>query len=106
MSMWGLEPAPHVHGRDLGEESRKRLGLSDKALAFLQGDFVPAAAREAGVRAGDVILGVDGKSLQMTAQQFQAYVRLTYKVGDRLTYNILRDGRRMDVPLTLPAGRP
>jgi predicted metalloprotease with PDZ domain len=105
-SMWGLEPAPQVHGRDLGEESRKRLGISDKALAFLQGDIVSAAARDAGIRASDVILGVDGKSLEMTAQQFQAYVRLTYQVGDRLTYNILRDGRRLDVPLTLPSGRP
>jgi predicted metalloprotease with PDZ domain len=105
-SMWGLEPAPQVQGRDLGEESRKRLKISDKSLAFLQGDAVSAAARDAGIRAGDVILGVDGKSLEMTAQQFQAYVRLTYKLGDRLTYNILRDGRRLDVPLTLPSGRP
>jgi serine protease Do len=105
-SMWGLEPAPHVQGRDLGAESRKRLGLSEKALAFRQGDFVTEAARQAGIRPGDVIVGVDGKALDLTALQFQAYVRLTYKVGDKVTYNILRDGKRRDVPLTLPAGQP
>ncbi len=105
-SMWGLEPAPHVGGRDLGEESRKRLGLSDKALAFRQGDAVTVAASAAGVRPGDVIVGVDGKSLELTERQFQAYVRLAYKVGDKVTYNILRDGKRVDVSLTLPAGQP
>src|SRR5581483_5050665 len=32
-SMWGLEPPSQVSGRDLGAESKKRLGLSEKALA-------------------------------------------------------------------------
>jgi predicted metalloprotease with PDZ domain len=105
-SMWGLEPAPFVVGRDLGEESRKRLGLSEKALALRQGEFVPPAARAAGLRAGDVIVGVNGEALKMTALQFEAHVRTTYQVGDKLTYNILRDGRRLEVSLTLPAGQP
>jgi len=39
--------------------------------------------------------------LSMTAQQFQAYVRLNYKVGDRITYNILRDGQRLNLPMKL-----
>src|SRR5262249_2575121 len=104
-SMLGLEPAPFVNGRDLGEESRKRLRLSAKALAVPQADYVPRPARDAGLRPGDVILGVDGKSLEMTALQFSAYVRTTYRVGDKVTYNILRDGQRVDVSLTLPAGQ-
>jgi serine protease Do len=102
-SMWGLEPPPGVNGRDLGKESRKRLRLSDKALAVWQGDFLTPAAKAAGLRAGDVIVGVDGKSPEMTWPQFNAYVRITYKVGDKVIYNILRDGKRVDVPLTLPA---
>src|SRR5205823_6521010 len=105
-SMWGLEPPSAVTGRDLGAESRKRLGLSEKALAVRQGDFLTPAAKAAGIRAGDVIVGVDGKSPEMTAAQFNAYVRVTYKVGDKVTYNILRDGKPVDVPLTLPARDP
>jgi hypothetical protein len=101
-SMWGLEPAAYVHGKDLSAEEKKRLGLSEKALAFRQGDFVPPPSRAAGIRAGDVIVGVDDRSLEMTMRQFNAYVRLTYQVGDKLTYNILRDGKRVDIPLTLP----
>lgn len=105
-SMWGLEPGAYVHGRDLGAEDRKRLGLSDKALAFRQADFVPAPARAAGVRPGDVIVGVDDKALEMTMLQFNAYVRLNYKVGDKVTYNVIRDGKRVNVPLALPARGP
>jgi hypothetical protein len=101
-SMWGLRPPACVHGRDLGAEDRQRLGLSEKALAFRQGTFVPAAAEAAGVRSGDVIVGLDGKPLEMTMRQFNAYVRLNYQVGDKVTYNVLRDGKRLNIPLTLP----
>jgi hypothetical protein len=37
----------------------------------------------------------------MTERQFQAYVKLNYQVDARVTYNLLRGGRRLDVPLTL-----
>jgi hypothetical protein len=43
--------------------------------------------------------------LSMTGRQFGAYVRLNYKVGDRVVYNVLRDGKRVDVPLTLRGRR-
>jgi serine protease Do len=105
-SMWGLEPAAVVNGRDLSAEQKKRLGLSEKALAFRQPEFMPAAARTAGIQGGDVIVGVDGKALEMTMAQFNVYIRLTYQVGDKVTYNILRDGKRVDVPLKLPARDP
>jgi predicted metalloprotease with PDZ domain len=102
-SMWGLEPPSAVTGRDLGAESRKLLGLSEKALAVRQGDYPTPAAKAADLRPGDVIVGVDGKSPEMTMAQFNAFIRVAYKVGDKVTYNVLRDGKRVDVPLTLPA---
>ncbi len=101
-SMWGLEPAPCVHGTDLTAQEKKELGLAEKALAFRQGDFVPKPARQAGIQKNDIILGVDDKPLEMSMRQFNAYVRLNYKVGDRITFNVIRDGKRMKVPLTLP----
>jgi predicted metalloprotease with PDZ domain len=101
-SMWGLEPPACVHGKDLGADDRKRLGLSEKALAFRQANFVPPAAEAAGVRQGDVIVGIDDKPLEMTMHQFNAYVRLNYKVGDKVVYNILRDGKRLNITVTLP----
>jgi S1-C subfamily serine protease len=62
---------------------------------------VAAHARQAGIRTNDVIIGIDGKALEMTERQFQAYVKLNYQVDARVTYNVLRGGQRLDVPLTL-----
>ncbi len=102
-SMWGLEPPACVHGRDLDPDEKKRLGLSEKALAFRQANFVPRAAQAAGIQAGDIIVGIDGQALEMTMQQFNAHVRLNYKVGDRITYNLIRAGRRATATIRLPA---
>jgi serine protease Do len=100
-SIRGLEPTPWVDGEDLPAEEKRRLRLSEKGLAFYQSSFVSAVARQAGIRAGDVIVGIDGKRLEMTGRQFAVYVKLNYNVGDRVTYNVLRAGKRLDVPLTL-----
>ena len=104
-SLRGLDPRPGVQGEDLSADEKKALGLPPARLAFRQGEFVGEVARQAGVRQDDVIVGIDGKALQMTQRQFAAYVRLNYKVGDRVTYNLLRDGKRIDVTLTLRGRR-
>jgi serine protease Do len=100
--MWGLEPQASVYGKDLTAAEKKEIGLEATALAFRQGSFVPPAAKAAGIQANDIILGIDDRKLEMTMLRFNAYVRLNYKVGDRVTYNILRDGKRLEIPVTLP----
>jgi hypothetical protein len=37
----------------------------------------------------------------MTLAQFLAHVRRNYLVGDRVTINALRDGKRVGLPMTL-----
>jgi hypothetical protein len=105
-SLRTLDPSPCVHGDDLPAEEKRALGLGERRLAFRHGPFVPAPAERAGIRQNDVIVGVDGKALEMTERQFAAYVRLNYKSGDRVVYNVLRGGRCLDVPLTLPGRAP
>lgn len=102
-SLRGVDPPPWTHGDDLSAEEKKALGLSEKRLAFRQGPFVSEPARRAGIRQNDIILGVDGKMLDMDERQFGAYIRLNYRVGDRVTYNILRRGQRLDLSLILAA---
>jgi hypothetical protein len=102
-SLRGLDPSPWVHGYDLSTEEKKTLGLSAKRLALRQGPFVSEPAAQAGIRQNDIIIGVDGKMLEMTERQFGAYIRLNYKVGDRITYNVLRKGERRDMVLRLTA---
>jgi hypothetical protein len=104
-SMWGLEPTPHVFGQDLSASEKKELDLPERGMAFRQDQYVPGPAKDAGVRPKDIIFGIDGKQLEMTALQFNVYVRLNHKVGDRVTFNLLRDGKKLNVPMTLK-GRP
>jgi serine protease Do len=102
-SLRGVDPRPWVHGDDLSADEKKALGLSAMRLAFRQGPFVTEPARQAGIRQNDIILGVDGKVLNLTARQFGAYIRLNYRIGDRVTYNIVRRGKRLDLNLRLTA---
>ena len=102
-SMWGLEPQAHVYGKNLTVEEKKKLGLSPKRLAFYQGNYVPPRSRQAGIRARDVIIGVDGKKLEMTMLQFNVWVRLNFKDGDRIVFNVIRRSKRMSFPMTLQA---
>jgi hypothetical protein len=102
-SLRGLDPWPWVHGDDLSAAEKKALGLEDKRLAFRQGPFVPEPAEQAGIRQNDIIIGIDGKALEMTARQFGAYVRLNYRVGDVITYKVQRKDRRLDISLRLTA---
>jgi len=100
-SMQKYLAAPRLYGRDLNLDERKELGLKPKQLAFTHRDRVLTQAKNAGIKPGDVILGFDGRELQMTAYDFQTWVRENYILGDRVKINVIRDGKRMDIPMTL-----
>lgn len=101
-SMWGLSPAAGLTGSDLSDEEKEKLGLPKDRLAFRQSVTVSAVAKLAGVKAYDVILGFAGRDWPMNGRQFNAFVRLNYSVGDAVTVNVLRDGKRLALPMTLP----
>jgi hypothetical protein len=100
-SMLDLLPALSLEGEGLSAREKQAMGLSAKRLAFRQQKPVHRQVRQAGVCAGDVILGLNGQTLDMTMLQFLAYVRQNFLVGDQVTLNLLRDGQRLDLPLTL-----
>ena len=45
--------------------------------------------------------GVDSQLLEMTAYQFLTYVRSNYVKGETLTLNLIRDGKRLNLPMRL-----
>jgi serine protease Do len=100
-SMRDLIPSIHLGGADLTAIEKKALGLSEKQLAFREKEPVFKQAKEAGIRAGDIVLGIDDRVLELTMTQFQDYVRCKYIVGDKVTINILRNGKREQVTMTL-----
>ncbi len=52
--------------------------------------------------AADLIVGVDGEQVR-TVEEFLSIVE-SHEPGDKITVNVIRDGRRVDLPVTLDAG--
>jgi hypothetical protein len=100
-SLLDLLPSIPLSGDDLSAAEKKTLGLAAKRLAFRQDDHVHARARAAGVKKGDVFIGIDGQTPDMTMEEFLGHIRRNYLVGDRVTLHVLRNGRRVDLPMTL-----
>ena len=97
---WYL-PGVKLAGADLDAGERNALGLTGKQLAFRQREAVSLQARNAGIKPGDVILGVDGAQFSESQSEFQRYVERNYVVGDRVNVDFMRDGKRMSVAMTL-----
>ena len=100
-SMKSARPIPPIYGDDLTAAERREFGLTAKQLAFRQGAFLTADARQAGLRSGDVILGINDERLELSAARFDIHIRLNFKPGDPIRVNLLREGRRFDATMTL-----
>jgi predicted metalloprotease with PDZ domain len=100
-SMQRFVPAARLYGIDLTHEEKKALGLAPEQLAFRQKDPVHSQARAAGIRPGDIILGVDDKQLDTDVTGFVRHVYSNYIIGDRVNVNLLRDGQRLNLVMTL-----
>ncbi len=86
-------------GIDLKPDEKEAIGLPAQQLAFRQLNIVSAQAKAAGIQGGDVILGIDGQSMDMEFRGFLKYVRTNYLIGDEVTVQILRDGERKNMPM-------
>jgi S1-C subfamily serine protease len=100
-SMWRLSPAPSVEGENLTPDEKAKYGLPADHLAFRQYETVWPNAKAAGIQGGDIIIGIDDKPFAMTMMQFLIYIRMHYQAGDRVVFNLFRNGQRMDIPLML-----
>lgn len=100
-SMLSLLPSLSLSGDDLTPAQKKALGLGEKRLAFKQESFVHREAKAAGVQPGDIIIGINNQVQDMAMLEFFGYVRQNFLVGDKVSINILRNGKRVDLPMTL-----
>jgi membrane-associated protease RseP (regulator of RpoE activity) len=100
-SMRRLVPDLPLYGDDLTDSEKKSLGLSNNRLAFRQNERVHSRAKEAGIRAGDIIVGVDGRVLEMGVDDFLRFIQSEYVVGDTINLGVVRDGKPFMVPLVL-----
>ena len=77
------------------------IGLRQGSLAFRQNDFVPTQAKKANVQAGDLIVGVDGQTLEMDCVDFVHHVQRRYLIGETIVVEVIREGRRLQLPMKL-----
>ena len=105
-SIWSLSPKLRVWTPMLEAAERKRHGIPDEQAALLvrwinTDSDGGRAARDAGLRQGDIVTAVEGTPLTMTPGQFNVHIKLHYKVGDELPLTVLRDGKRKAIRIRL-----
>jgi membrane-associated protease RseP (regulator of RpoE activity) len=100
-SLLEILPSIPLSGDDLTNAEKKALGIEANRLAFRQDKLVTASVRAAGIQQGDVVIGVDGRTPNMKMDEFFAHIRMNYLVGDSITLNLLREGKRVDVTMKL-----
>ena len=80
------------------------LGYIDENLRFNQGIYVAkvnanSAAKDAGIKSGDIILSIDGNKLERMCD-LRCYI-YTKKPGDKVKLKIQRNYREIEIELTL-----
>jgi serine protease Do len=102
-SLQMLIPYLPLDGSALSAAEKEALGLPLQQFALRHGSRVHSRAQDAGIRAGDIVLGIDGRTQALPSlQALRDFVRVTYLAGDRVAVELLRDGRRLHVAMVLP----
>ncbi|PKN88940.1 MAG: peptidase [Deltaproteobacteria bacterium HGW-Deltaproteobacteria-1] len=82
-----------VTSQDITEDLQKSLKLKDRRGALVTEVFPGDAADKAGIKPGDVILGIDGKPAKDRREVIQMTAAL--RVGSKVGIQIFRDGKEM-----------
>ena len=88
-----------VRIQPLNEDIADSLGIAHNRGEFIQGVEPGGAADKAGLKAGDVIMKVNGKDV--TPDQTLSYLVANLSPGTRIALDIIRDGKRSTVSATV-----
>ena len=86
-----------LSGRDLDDQTAKANNLVKGVYVVSVEPF--SAAEKAGIKSGDVIVGIDGTSI--TTMDELNNIKNQHKIGDEITLKINRNGNEMDMKVTL-----
>jgi hypothetical protein len=100
-SQGGVPPTIGIWAKPLSDAEKRERGIPPGRLGLLVNFMFPGpdwAKTRGDLRANDVIIGLDGKELpSMNTRQFHSRFRLRYDVGQTVTVNVIREGKRVDV---------
>jgi serine protease Do len=100
-SLLDILPSLPLSGDDVTAAEKTALGLPESQAAFRQDKFVHSTLKAVGLKSGDVIVGLNGKPVAGTMEDYLGYVRREHLVGDTVTLNVLRDRKPVEIRLTL-----
>jgi len=83
----------------LNEDLADSLGIAHNKGEFVQAVEPGGAADKAGIKAGDVVVRVDGK--EVTKDQTLSFLVANTSPGSRIPIEIIRNGKRMNVNATV-----
>ncbi|WP_267248812.1 serine endoprotease DegP [Yersinia sp. Marseille-Q5920] len=88
-----------IMGTELNSELAKAMNVDAQKGAFISQVLPKSAAAKAGIKAGDVIVSMNGKAINSFAG-FRAEIG-TLPVGSKMTLGLLREGKPVNVDVTL-----
>jgi hypothetical protein len=96
-----VDPRLYLEDRPLTEPQKIKLGLKPNGFAS-EVRFVPSLAKTIkahDLQVGDIIFGVDGVESDELANTAELYVKLRKTAGESVMLSVIRDGKRMQLPL-------
>jgi serine protease Do len=87
----------------LSAADKQRRGIAPDSMGLIVKNLVGKGGpkvQAAGLRAGDVVVGVDGRTKAMTESEFLAYLRLQHAPGDSVKLAVLRGEKSLE--FTIP----
>jgi serine protease Do len=93
----------------LTRDIARSLGLSDATGMRITQVYSPSSAERAGLKAGDIIAGMDGETIRISSSEdyevLPARIR-QYKIGSTVQLAILRGKEQLSVPVELEQSPP
>ena len=86
--------------RPVPRDVTRRLGVAHGAGVEVTGFDERGPAARSGLRAGDVVVGIDDKPVASVDDIHRALARLKWPVAAALTLRVIRDQRLVEVPVT------
>ncbi|EJN6960708.1 Do family serine endopeptidase [Photobacterium damselae] len=92
-----------VTGGELTSELAETFGYKTNHGAFVSQVLPEGSAAKAGLKAGDIIVSVNNKPIR-TFSELRAKIA-TLGAGKKVTLGLIRDGKELNVPVTLEAAK-
>ncbi len=103
---WGLRRmAGGLKLDEMSAADREKAKLAETALALrvkYLGQYGPhATAKNSGLKLGDVLVAINGRTDRLTEGDFLASIAQQTKPGDKMNLTVLRDGEKLEIKLPI-----